>query len=122
MRTHASAPPRGAADVAPDLLQILALPSLDDLTDDQTRGATCVWGGEELTTAIAVDLGWQMTPLQGSTSPMRWSPRACPKCTLERARRALFAHSGTSCRDCADTDGACSVARGLQDLAIRYGT
>lgn len=119
MRARTSAPPKGAADVAPELLPILAPPLLDDVTDDQTRGATCVWCHTPLTTAMAVDLGEQMSPWQGSTSPMRWTPRACPKCTGERAHSALFAHSGT-CGQCVDEAGGCEIGRGLYDLVRRF--
>lgn len=119
MTGRTSAPPRGAADVAPQLLPFLVLPSLDALKDDQTRGATCVWCNDRLTAAMAVDLGEQMSPLKGSTSPMRWPPRACPRCTGERAHTALFGHSAT-CEQCVDEAGGCEIGRGLYDLVRRY--
>lgn len=119
MRGPTSAPPRGAADVSPEILHVLVLPSLDLVTDAQTRGATCVWCDGPLTTDVAVDLGEQMSPLKGTTSPMRWTPRACPACTAERATRGRFAHAPT-CEQCADEASVCEVGQGLMELVGRY--
>lgn len=121
MSRSTSAPPRGAADVSPETLLVLGLPSLDSLTDDQTRGATCVWGNEPLSTDMAVDLGEQMSPLKGTASRVRWTPRACPDCTVDRARRGRFAHAPT-CGQCTDGADRCSVGQGLLNLLRRYGT
>lgn len=120
MSRRMSAPLRGAADVSPETLRVLVLPSLDLVTDAQTRGASCVWCDGPLTTDMAVDLGETMSPLKGTTSPMRWTPRACPACTAERARRGRFAHA-TTCEQCTDDDAQCPVGEGLLDLVRRYG-
>src|SRR5262249_42325103 len=80
----------GVQEIPPDVLVVLALPPLDALTDGQRRGATCVWhGGERLTGERAVALGEHMSPLRGSTSPMRWFPRACHTCVADRAHHGL---------------------------------
>lgn len=121
MRGRASASLRGAADVSPEILSVLALPSLDDVTDDQSRGATCVWGDVPLTTDMAVDLGEQLSPLEGATAPVRWMPRACPACVLERAKRARFAHAPT-CEQCGDEAALCEIGQGLHELVRRYST
>lgn len=97
-----------ALGLVPGVLEFLALPSLADLTDEQARGVTCVWGGERLTTETAVDLGEQ-------PEPGRWFPRACRQCAAGRAHQGLFAH-GSTCRDCADDAAACPVGRGLYRL------
>jgi hypothetical protein len=110
------------AEIPRAVLAVLALPGLDGLTDDQTRGATCVWhGGERLTGETAVDLGEHMSPLHGSTSPMRWYPRACRACIADRAHRKLFAHTAT-CKACTgdDTTGRCAIGKGLHRLAEEY--
>lgn len=119
MRGRASAPLRGAADVSPDVLAVLVLPSLDDVTDDQSRGATCVWDDVPLKTDMAVDLGEQLSPLKGTAGRMRWMPRACPACVLERAKRARFAHA-TMCEQCADEAAPCEIGQGLSELVRRY--
>lgn len=119
MSRRTSAPPRGAADVSPEILSVLVLPSLDDVTDDQSRGATCVWDGVPLKTDMAVGLGEQLSPLTGTPAPMRWMPRACPACVLDRATRARFAHAPT-CEQCADNAALCEIGRGLQELVKRY--
>jgi hypothetical protein len=107
-------------EIQSDVLAVLALPPLDGLTDDQTRGATCVWhGGERLTGERAVYLGEHMSPLRGSTSPMRWFPRACHTCVADRAHHGLFAHCAT-CKDCADEAGQCEMGRGLYRLVRQY--
>jgi hypothetical protein len=107
-------------EIPADVLTILALPALDELTDDQTRGTTCVWhGGERLTAETAVDLGEHLSPLHGSSSPMRWFPRACQSCTADRAHRGLFTHCAT-CKDCADGTDRCGTGRSLYRLVREY--
>jgi hypothetical protein len=48
------------------VLELLGLPSLQDVTDDQSRGVDCVWCRARVTTDTAVDLGEQKSPLNGS--------------------------------------------------------
>jgi hypothetical protein len=82
---------------------------LDVLTDGQRRGATCVWhGGKRLIVEKVVDLGEHMSPLRGSTTLIRWFPRACHTCVANRARHGLFAHC-TTYKDGADEAGRCAM-------------
>src|SRR5262249_52653371 len=103
-------------DIPADVSDVLGLPDFNGLTDDQTRGTTCVWhGGERLTVETAVDLGEPMSSPQGSSPPTRWFPRACQNCAADRAPRGLFAHCAT-CTDCAAAAGKCEIGRGLYRL------
>ncbi|MEU5363359.1 hypothetical protein ABZ354_07645 [Streptomyces sp. NPDC005925] len=97
------------------VLEILGLPSLDDLADDQTRGATCVWCQVRLTAETAVDLGEHLSPLPGTAPPMHWFPRACRKDTADRAHRGLFTHA-PMCEQCTDDPGGCEISRWLYRL------
>ncbi|MYU21277.1 hypothetical protein GTY84_05400 [Streptomyces sp. SID8352] len=47
------------------------MPDPAGLTEDQRRGAVCVWGTARLTGESAVDLGEQTSAVG------RWYPRAC---------------------------------------------
>ncbi|MDG9717389.1 hypothetical protein [Streptomyces sp. DH24] len=106
-------------EIPAEVLEVLALPSLDRLTDDQVRGADCVWCRERLTAETAVALGEHMSPLSGTTSPMRWFPRACREDTANRAHAALFTHS-PMCEQCVDEAGRCEVGLWLYRL-VREG-
>lgn len=121
MSRRTGAPPRGAADVTPETLNVLVLPTLSTVTDDQSRGAACVWCTGPLTTDMAVDLGEQTSDSDGTALPVHWMPRACPTCTVERAQRARFAH-GPTCEQCVDEAAHCEVGEGLLDLLRRYST
>ncbi|MEU6098380.1 hypothetical protein [Streptomyces sp. NPDC047079] len=111
---------RAALDDAGIVLEVLALPALDGLTDDQTRGATCVWhGGDRLTAETAIPLGEHMSPLSGVTSLLRWFPRACRTCVADRAHRGLLVHA-PMCDLCADEAGQCPIGRGLYRLVREY--
>lgn len=105
------------------VLDVLALPPLEGLNDDQTRGSACVWCGDLLTIETAVRLGEHMTPVEGSTSlsGMRTFPRGCRKCVGDRAHRGLFTH-GSTCRLCAseETAATCAVGRGLYRLVREH--
>ena len=104
-----------------DALALLPLPDLDGLTDDQTRGATCVWcpvDSPPLTVETAIDLGEHMSLLSGSTSPMRWFPRSCRDCTAAYALRALHDHV-LRCEQCTDNPACCDVGRVLRRLSLR---
>lgn len=100
-----------------DALALLALPGLDGLTDEQARGAVCVWGSKEppLTGGMAVDLGERMSPLDGTTSPMRWFPRACHVCVHDAAHKVLMDHA-PSCEQCVDNAAECPTGRALLRL------
>jgi hypothetical protein len=100
-----------------EALALLALPALDTLTDDQTRGAVCVWDRNEdrLTAETAVDLGERMDPLPGTSSPMRWFPQACQHHTGQAAIRALHEHA-PMCEPCVDNAANCKTGRALNRL------
>ncbi|MFJ8605465.1 hypothetical protein ACIREM_43570 [Streptomyces shenzhenensis] len=110
---------RGAVEVAPDVLDVLALPDLDGLADAKVRGAECLWCPQQLTAETAVDFGVQHVPVDDTTSlsGMKWYPRACPDCTADRAHRGLFAHA-PMCQLCRtkETAADCAVGRGLYRL------
>ncbi|MEU9337250.1 hypothetical protein AB0D49_29500 [Streptomyces sp. NPDC048290] len=61
------------ATILPEVVDLLALPVLDELTDAQARGAVCVWDPTEdqLTAETAIDLG------ERQTDGGHWFPRAC---------------------------------------------
>ncbi|MFJ9038035.1 hypothetical protein ACIRF8_15750 [Streptomyces sp. NPDC102406] len=52
------------------------LPRTGGLTEDQLRGRACVWCGDHLDNATAVDLGPQILTQLGHQA--HWFPRACP--------------------------------------------
>lgn len=90
--------------------ELLPLPDLDGLTDQQTRGATCVWDSTPLTATTAIDLGEQQ-----AADGTHWFPRACRPCTLPRAMRALQEHCGL-CEQCVDDHTKCPTGLGLVRL------
>ncbi|MFF3330902.1 hypothetical protein ACFYWX_15265 [Streptomyces sp. NPDC002888] len=104
-----------AQGIAPEALALLALPALDTLTEDQSRGRTCVWGDEDLTAETAVDLGERVIQPDGSTPPVRWFPRGCRGCVAKRALDALFDHA-PQCEPCVQEPSECAVGRGLARL------
>ncbi|GGV76504.1 hypothetical protein GCM10010294_42880 [Streptomyces griseoloalbus] len=75
-------------------LPMLPLPQVLGLTDEQRRGAVCVWCSKSLTAETARDLGERPTP--GGT---RIWPRGCTPCICAEARRVISIHS-RSCRAC----------------------
>lgn len=101
------------------VLDALELPSLDGLTDEQVRGVVCAWdcNEERLTVETAVDLGERMSPLSGSTSPVRWFPRACHRHVGEAAYLALFGHA-PECERC-KVDPDCPFAVAVRQLMRR---
>ena len=103
-----------------DALALLPLPDLDGLTDDQTRGATCVWcpvDSPPLTVETAIDLGEHMSLLSGSTSPMRWFPRSCRAHAAHAALKALHDHA-PSCEQCTDDPACCEIGRVLRRVSL----
>lgn len=94
-------------------VQLLDLPTLDGLTPDQVRGATCIWCDVGLTTDSAVDLGERKhRRLDGHYSTF---PRGCRADTHRAAVQALHDHAG-SCEQCADDAEQCTVSRILYRL------
>ncbi|MEU9338058.1 hypothetical protein AB0D49_33685 [Streptomyces sp. NPDC048290] len=72
-------------DIPPGVLDLLALPLLECLTDAQTRGAVCVWDPTEdpLTVETAIDLG------ERQHNDSHWFPRACRQHTEQRMQTPL---------------------------------
>ncbi|GHA14735.1 hypothetical protein ACFOOM_10950 [Streptomyces echinoruber] len=102
----------------PDVLAVLTLPSLDRLTEEQVRGGCCVWGGEPLSTATAVDLGPRTGRRLGQ--PFQWFPRADRRCLARAAQQALYDHHVPRCAGCETVRGGCAVHRALCRL-VREG-
>jgi hypothetical protein len=108
---------RTTAQSTGEALALLPLPDLDGLTDEQARGAVCVWDATEppLTGDVAVDLGEHMSPLEGTISPMRWFPRACHRHVHDAAYAALMDHA-PRCEQCVDEAAGCDMAVALRRL------
>ena len=102
--------PSTTASITAHPLDVLPLPAYEDLTEQQRRGATCVWGASQLTTTTAIDLG-ERHAADGTS----WFPRACRPCTQPRALRALHLHSAM-CEQCADDHTQCPTGLGLVRL------
>lgn len=91
------------------ILDVLELPSPDDLTSEQVRGADCVWCTARLTGETAVDLGEHLD------DGVHWFPRACREDAADRAHRGLFTHA-PMCEQCTDEPGGCDISRWLYRL------
>ncbi|MYW14670.1 hypothetical protein GT039_03450 [Streptomyces sp. SID2955] len=103
---------RPPADVPPGLLPALEFPDLGALLAERARGAECLWGGEPLSTATALDLGEHPSP-HGTTLFLR----GCRACTL-RAVLAAYRHHPGTCEQCTDDPTLCELQRGLRRLAL----
>lgn len=103
-------------DVAP-LLALLTLPDLDSLSEQQVRGAACVWDGIVLTAETAVDLGTRTAARAGQDVP--WFPRACRGCVHTAARLQFVTHI-PCCEQCADEVSECELGFGLLRLTKVY--
>lgn len=102
----------------PDALALLPIPALNGLSQEQVRGAACVWCDTGLDTATAVDLGERRHKrLDGRYSTF---PRACPACAREAAIRVLRLHRG-ACEQCTDDATVCDVRAALEQLAREVG-
>ncbi|WP_432021239.1 hypothetical protein [Streptomyces sp. 1222.5] len=99
-------------DVPAHLMPLLPMPDLDAMPDARARGAECVWSGEALSTATAVDLGERPSP-HGTTLFLR----GCQPCTLRAVLDAHRAHPGT-CEQCTDNPTLCETRRALRALAL----
>ncbi|MBL1108505.1 hypothetical protein JK361_28625 [Streptomyces sp. 5-8] len=102
---------RPPVDVPAGLLPSLQFPDLGTLPDERGRGAACLWGGEPLSIATALDLGEH--PHEGTTLFLR----GCRVCTLRAALAAHKAHPGM-CEQCTDDPSICEIRRGLRRLAL----
>lgn len=106
-------PPEATSTTDSPLL-LLALPALDGLTQEQVRGAACVWCTAGLATATAVDLGERRHKrLDGHYSTF---PRACRPCVTKVARATIADHAG-SCEQCTDDASGCETRAELELLA-----
>lgn len=104
-----TAPPRGRA--------ALPLPKVGDLSEQQQRGAACVWCATLLTAETAVDLGERR--IRVLDSYVTAFPRGCRPCTATAAYRALLDHAPT-CEQCIDDVDRCDTGTALRRL-IREG-
>ncbi|MGW4516429.1 hypothetical protein ACWEO4_31580 [Streptomyces sp. NPDC004393] len=102
---------RALIDIPDDLLPLILLPPLEVLPDARARGAECVWGGEPLSTATAIDLG------ERETEGGHWFPRACRPCTRRAVLAARNDHPGR-CEQCTDDATICETRRALHALAL----
>lgn len=91
---------------------LLPVPELDGLTDQQRRGAACVWDDRHspLTATTAIDLG-EHSDAEDTTCFLR----ACKLCTQRRALTALQEHSG-ECEPCVIDYTHCPTGLGLVRL------
>lgn len=96
-----------------DATALLRLPDYNALTEQQTRGITCVYDGVALAPATAIDLGERTVKRLGNA--VSWFPRACRTCVLPQAMRALQQHAG-SCEQCVDDHNQCPIGLGLVRL------
>jgi len=98
----------------PTPLALLPLPALDGLSQEQVRGAACVWCTAGLDTATAVDLGERRHKrLDGHYSTF---PRSCRRCAAEAAIRAVRDHASW-CEQCVDDASNCDTRAQLEQLA-----
>lgn len=112
-------------------LGLLEVPSLDDLTEEQVRGFTCIWDGDEkpLSEEDAVPLGARRKKRLDGEYDVH--PRGCPEHVAREAYEALFRHCMEDCGACGQAgettkDGAvrensCEVGIALRRLVIRKG-
>lgn len=95
-------------------LSLILLPALDGLSQEQVRGAECIWCTVGLDTATAVDLGERRHKrLDGHYSTF---PRSCRRCAGEAAVRALRDHAG-QCEQCTDDASLCKTRTALDQVA-----
>lgn len=105
----------GMLKTALDLAGIV-LPDPVGLTEEQRRGAACVWGGERLTVQTAVDLGVRTDGLDAEPDlGGRWYPRGCRPHLAAAANLALQQHIG-HCEQCTDDMSQCITGMALTRL------
>ena len=106
----------------PDVLALLPLPDLGDVSDAQFRGVACVWGGEPVNTDTAVDLGQRR--IKCSDGHLTASPRACLQCTARKVYRVLYFRHAPTCELCVENAADCEIGSALVRLlrdGIRAG-
>jgi hypothetical protein len=107
-------PAETASSTPVDALALITLPPLDGLSEEQLRGAACIWCRAALTTDTAVDLGERRhRRLDGHYSTF---PRACRPDARRALAGALRDHAGT-CEQCADDTTICATRAALEQLA-----
>ncbi len=94
---------------------LLPLPPVSRLAEEQVRGAVCVWCALTLTGETAIDLGTRSGSFAGVTAD--WFPRSCRDCLKEAALREYGDHTGT-CEQCVDDPALCDARRALHRLAL----
>ncbi|MFF0222611.1 hypothetical protein [Streptomyces sp. NPDC004629] len=94
-------------------VQLLPLPRIRGLTEDQVCGRACVWCRTSLTAGAVMSLGPRRRP--GTESGACWYPRGCTMCVRAEARRVVDLHART-CSTCRGPR-ACSTRRELLGLA-----
>ena len=90
-------------------LALFQLPDLDEQTQDQKRGAACVWCGTGLSAETAVDLGERRHRGPGHFSTF---PQSCRPCAQTAANRALQDHV-QCCEQCVDDVSQCETGMAL---------
>ncbi|MFE0329088.1 hypothetical protein ACFW08_20345 [Streptomyces sp. NPDC058960] len=91
----------------------LPLPSVGDLSEQQQRGAECVWCEAPLTAETAVDLGERR--IRVLDSYVTAFPRGCRSHAGEAAYRALLDHA-PDCARCVDNAASCETGVALRRL------
>lgn len=105
-----------ASTATDDGLALLPLPTLLHLlTDEQLRGAHCVWCCEPMDAETALDFG-QHTGTVDGVDGSAWFPRACKPCVGRQARKAYVNHTRT-CQECMGPE-ACDEHRILRRMAM----
>jgi len=94
-------------------MELMDLPAVGDLSEQQVRGAACVWCGIVLHSGIAVDLGQRSVRLLDGAVTM--FPRSCRRCVADRAYQAILGHT-MSCEQCVDEPARCDTGRALNRL------
>lgn len=107
------------ADEAAGAVHLFVLPSLAGLSEQQVRGADCVWDGITLSSATAVDLGRRSAHRAGAV--VDWFPRACRSCVQLAAYAALHTHT-LMCEQCVDNAAECETGRELLRLVREYAS
>ncbi|WP_460071051.1 hypothetical protein [Streptomyces sp. YKOK-I1] len=92
-----------------EALAMLPLPA--NLSDSQSEGHVCVYGGEAVTAQTSTDLGSRIV------DDRRVFPRACQQCLTPVALGALFDHTTGEepCADC-QTGPECDTGRALNRI------
>ncbi|MEV5957317.1 hypothetical protein AB0M11_26710 [Streptomyces sp. NPDC051987] len=94
-------------------LALLDFPDVDELTDAQRRGLTCVHDAFGFDPTTVVRFG-QRTSERGD-----WFPSAHPRCVAHMALASLRSHAAC-CEQCVDDASQCETAAALVLLVEEY--